>query len=134
VEQREVIVEREAVEVMFRRVSDDQAGISSGMAEVEAAVGLRGRRYYGAFQKNGEYLVCVALRDGDDPASYGLERGQLPGGRYARVRLEGEPPGVYQQIAPSFHLLSQRSDHDPSRPDIEYYRRRDQIDLLLPIT
>jgi hypothetical protein len=48
------------------------------MAQVEAVVGLRGRRYYGAFHSNGEYLVCVALRERDDPAAYGLERGQLP--------------------------------------------------------
>jgi hypothetical protein len=50
------------------------------------------------------------------------------------VRLEGEPPALYQQIAPSFHALAQRPDRDPSRPDIEYYRRHGQIDLLLPIT
>ena len=59
--------------------------------------------------------------------------GTLPGGSYARVRLSGEPPGVYGLIAPAFRRLCERPDRDRSRPGIEYYRRRDTIDLLLPV-
>jgi len=129
-----VLVERDAVAVMFKRVADEQAAISRGMAEVEAAVGLRGRKYYGAFDAHGDdYRVCVQLREGDDPETLGLEIGVLPGGRYARVRLTGEPPDVYRLIGPSFERLSHRPDRDSSRPGIEFYRRRDVIDLLLPV-
>jgi hypothetical protein len=32
-----------------------------------------------------------------------------------------------------FKRLSERPDRDPSRPGIEFYRRRDVIDLLLPV-
>jgi hypothetical protein len=133
-DQPQVLVEREPVPVMFKRVADEQSSISRGVAEVEEAVGLRGRKYYGAFDIGGDdYRVCVRLRDGDDPASLGLEIGELPGGRYARVRLEGEPPGLYALIAPSFERLSVRPDRDASRPGIEYYRRHGVIDLLLPV-
>jgi hypothetical protein len=119
---------------MFNRVADEQAAISCGVAEVEAAVGLRGRKYYGAFDVDGdEYRVCVQLREGDDPKALGLEVGMLPGGRYARVRLTGEPPEVYRLIGPTFERLSHRPDRDRSRPGIEFYRRRDVIDLLLPV-
>ena len=118
---------------MFKRVADEQAAIARAMAEVEEAVGLRGRKYYGAFDNDGEYRVCVELRDGDDPPALGLEVGTLPGGRYARVRLAGEPPEIYRHIAPAFERLSQRPDRDRSRPGIEFYRRRDIIDLLLPV-
>jgi hypothetical protein len=129
-----VLVERDAVHVMFRRVADEAAAIGRGMAEVEAAVGLRGRKYYGAFDADGdEYRICVQLRDGDDPEAFGLEVGSLPGGRYARVRLTGEPPAVYDVIGPTFAKLAERPDHDRSRPGIEFYRRRDVIDLLLPV-
>ena len=130
----EVIVQRESIDVMFKTVSDDQEEITAGWAEVEEAVGLRGRRFYGAVDVDTyEYRVCVQLRDGDDPGAFGLERGTLAGGRYARVRLEGEPPAVYAQIAPAFERLAQRPDHDPRRPALEYYRRADVIDLLLPV-
>jgi hypothetical protein len=129
-----LLVEREAVPVMFKRVADEPDAIIRGMAEVEEAVGLRGRKYFGAFDVNGaEYRVCVQLRDGDEPDAIGLEIGELPGGRYARVRLEGEPPGVYSLIGPTFERLARRPDRDASRPGIEFYRRETVIDLLLPI-
>ena len=129
-----MLIERDDVQVMFKRVADKPDAISHGMADVEEAVGLRGRRYYGAFDVDGdEYRVCVELREGDDPEALGLEVGTLPGGRYVRVRLTGEPPEVYRLIGPTFEGLSQRPDRDRSRPGIEFYRRRDVIDLLLPV-
>ena len=95
---------------------------------------LRGRKFYGVFDAAGhEYRACVQNVEGDDAAALGLEQGTLPGGRYARVRLVGEPPGVYELIAPTFEQLAQRPDRDPSRPGIEFYRRHDAIDLLLPV-
>jgi len=130
---QQVLVERPETPVMFKRVADEVTAIGRGMQEVEAAVGLRGRKYYGAFNNDGEYRICVQLRDGDDPQALGLEVGNLPGGRYARERLTGEPPEIYELIGPTFERLSKRPDRDPSRPGIEYYRRRDIIDLLLPV-
>jgi effector-binding domain-containing protein len=127
------IVDRDPVQVMFKRVADEESAIGQGIAEVEEAVGsLRGRKCYGAFE-DGEYQACVQVREGDDPAAIGLEVGELPGGRYARIRLKGEPPDLYQQIGPTFERLAQRPDRDTSRPGIEFYRRHDVIDLLLPI-
>jgi hypothetical protein len=133
VAEEQVLIERDVVPVMFKRVADEQDPIERGMAEVEQAVGLHGRKYFGAFDNDGEYRVCVQLRDGDDPEALGLEVGTLPGGLYARVRLSGEPPEIYRQIAPAFERLAQRPDRDRSRPGIEFYRRRDVIDLLLPV-
>jgi hypothetical protein len=52
---------------MFKRVADEVTAIGRGVQEVEEAVGLRGRKYYGAFDNDGEYRICVQLRDGDDP-------------------------------------------------------------------
>jgi hypothetical protein len=126
-----VLLEREAVPVMLRRVPDEEAAIGQGIADVEAVIGsLRGRKCYGSFM-DGEYRVCVQIRDGDDPAAIGLEVGELPGGRYARVRLEGSD--LSRLIAPTFERLARRPDRDSSRPGIEFYRRHDVIDLLLPI-
>jgi len=128
------VVERDEVVVMFKRVSDEQTAISHGWVEVEEAVGLRGRKFYGAFDETqGEYWVCVQVREGDDAAALGLETGRLPGGRYAQVRLQGDPPAVYELIAPTLKRLATRPDRDPSRPGIEFYRRRDVIDLFLPV-
>jgi hypothetical protein len=116
---------------MFKRVADEEAAIGQGITDVEAMIGsLRGRKCYGAFA-DGEYRVCVQTRKGDDPGAIGLEVGELPGGRYARVRLKGEDTS--ELIPSTFERLAQRPDRDPSRPGIEFYRRHDVVDLLLPV-
>jgi hypothetical protein len=85
------LVEREDVAVMFKRVADEQAAISSGWAEVEEAVGsLRGRKFYGVVDGAGdEYRVCVRLRDGDEPDALGLEMACLPVAAMRRCAFKG---------------------------------------------
>jgi hypothetical protein len=129
------VVVRDEVPILFLRVADDVDAIGCGWTELEGRLGpLRGRRFYGAVDEgSGEYRVCVARREGDDPAALGLEQGTLPGGRYVRVRLRGEPPAVYELIGPTFRELAGRDDVDRTRPEIEFYRRLDEIDLLVPV-
>ena len=84
---------REPTDVMLVRVADQLPEIQRAWASFEAAVGLRGRKFYGAFDPvSATYSVCAVLRPGDDPSEFGAEQGVLPGGRYACVRLQGEPP------------------------------------------
>jgi hypothetical protein len=53
------IVDRDPVQVMFKRVADTEAAIGQGISHVEAVIGpLRGRKCYGAFADD-EYRVCV---------------------------------------------------------------------------
>ena len=128
------VVVREPTAVMFVRVADELPEIQRAWASFESAVGLRGRKFYGAFDPvNSTYSVCAVIRPDDDPATFGAEHGTLPGGRYACVRLEGEPPTLYDQIGPTAQRLAQRPDADNTRPTLEYYRRRDVIDILVPI-
>ena len=130
----EHIVVRQPIDVMLVRVADELSEIRRAWAAFETAVGLRGRKFYGAFDPVANtYSVCAALRPDDDPSVFGAERGTLPGGRYACVRLLGEPPAVYEQIGPTAQRLAQRPDADPSRPTLEYYRRHDVIDVLVPV-
>ncbi len=128
------VVERDEIPVQFVRVADRIDEIRRAWDELETAVGtLRGRRFYGAFDPvAGDYRACVELRDGDEPVP-GLEAGTLPGGRYLRARLRGEPPGLYERIAPTFDELVRLGGHDTSRPQLELYRRFDELDLLLPV-
>ena len=39
----------------------------------------------------------------------------------------------YERIAPTFTALARQARPDETRPSIEHYRRRDEIDLLLPV-
>ena len=126
-------IERDELAVQFIRVPDRIEHIRRAWDELEAVVALRGRRFYGAFDPAVmEYRACVEVRDGDELVP-GLESGTLPGGRFLRARLHGEPPGVYERIGPTFEDLTRHTEPDETRPSLEHYRRRDEIDLLLPI-
>src|SRR5439155_12813707 len=122
--------------VMFIRASADSSeAIQQAWARFEAAVGLKGRRFFGSFDNSSrEYRVCTELKEADDPRSLGCEAGTLPGGAYLRARLQGEPPAVYDQIPAAVGELLKRSVSDESRPTIEFYRSRNVIDVLLPIS
>ena len=126
-------VERDEIAVQFVRVPDGIAHIRRAWDELEALVALRGRHFYGAFDPvANDYRACVEVREGNELVP-GLESGTLPGGRYLRARLRGEPPEIYERIGPTFEELGRQAKPDQSRPSLEHYRRRDEIDVLLPI-
>ena len=128
-----VEIERGEIAVQFVRVPDGLEHIRRAWDELEALVALRGRHFYGAFDPVAEnYRACVEVRDENELVP-GLESGTLPGGRYLRARLRGDPPAVYEQIGPTFNELTKQVTPDTSRPSLEHYRRHDEIDLLLPI-
>ena len=128
-------VEREPIDVMFIRTRDDVGKMREAWARLEDLVGTRGRKFFGAFYPaTKEYRVCVQGKEEDDPSGLGLETGTLPGGRYVRERIRGEPPALYERIAPTFQELLKHAASDESRPSIEFYRRFDEIDLLLPVS
>jgi hypothetical protein len=127
-------VERDELAVMFIRTPDDVEQFGPAFQRIEELVGTRGRKFYGAFYpREKEYRACVVTQDGDDAAALGLEAGTLPGGRYLRTRLRGEPPELYSRIGPTFEQLVGMADADETRPSLEFYRRFDELDLLLPI-
>lgn len=100
--------------------------------DLEAIIPPRGRKAYGFWNpQSKEYCACYSLHDGDDPEALGLRQALLPGGRYRRARLKGK--GVYEKIGPTFDALAEDAVIDDSRPWLEFYRRHDEVDLLIPI-
>ena len=126
-------LEREPVEVMFIRSADDPSEFGPAFQRLEELVGTRGRKFFGAFYPDEEYRACVQLQETDDPKALGLETGTLPGGRFLRTRLRGDPPALYERIGPAFDEMLKQATPDETRPSIEFYRRHDEIDLLLPV-
>jgi predicted RNA-binding protein with PIN domain len=129
-------VERDDLAVLFV-AEDGQPGEAGPRAweRLESVLSdLRGRKCYGAFYPAAsEYRACVAIGDLAEDARLGLESAVLPGGTYLRARLRGEPPELYRRIGPTFDELSAAATPDLNRPGLEYYRRRDEVDLFLPV-
>lgn len=127
-----VRIDRQDVPVMLERTRDELPAIQELWPRFERLVGLRGRKMFALIQ-GGHYVACTPVREGDDPDALGLEVGVLPGGAYLRVRLAGEPPGLYERIGPAMRALATLANADRTRPEVEYYRRREQVELWLPI-
>ena len=126
-------VERPDVSVMFLEVADEPSDISSGWRELEDLLGsLKGRKFLGTFD-GGTYRVCVQPRAGDDADALGLRTATIPGGRYLRARLRGDPTQLYERIPSTFADLEAAAARDSTRPGIELYRRVDEVDLLMPL-
>jgi hypothetical protein len=129
-----VRINRQEVRVMLERTRDELAAIQELWPRFERLVGLRGRKMFALVDGGaGEYAACTPVLDRDEPAALGLEVGVLPGGSYLRARLVGEPPGLYERIGPAMRALAQLASADQDRPEVEYYRRRDQVELWLPV-
>jgi len=119
--------------VQFVRVPDGLDEITRAWNELEAVVALRGRHFYGAYDPIADdYRACVEMRESDVLVP-GLESGTLPGGRYLCAQLRGDPPAIYEEIKPTFDELTEQAKSDETRPSLEWYRRHDEIDLLLPV-
>jgi len=129
-------IERRSLVVMERRTVDDLAHIQAAWPAFEGLVGLRGRRMFAKVDvAPGTYSVCTPVRDDDPVDRFGLALGTLAGGAYLRGHLAGEPPALYERIAPGMReLVAAAGDEvDASRPLIEFYRRHDRIELWVPL-
>ncbi len=129
------VIVREDVHVRYVEVADTIAEIQVAWPALEALVGhLQGHRFIGAFdQTAGWYRACVEIRDESTRADLDLPDAVIPGGRYLRVRLKGEPPAVYELIGPTYGSLERHAARDETRPSLEVYRRHDAIDILMPV-
>ena len=96
---------------------------------------LKGRKFYGYWDPAAKsYFACVVSIEGEDAAAVGARRGTIPGGRYRRTRLKGEPPELYGRIGKTFdEMAAAIGDVDRDRPWLEFYRARDTIDLFVPV-
>jgi DNA gyrase inhibitor GyrI len=127
----------EAIPVMYVAEKGPPHEVAEKAFErLEAGLGdMKGRKFYGYFDPtNREYHACVAVAEGDDTDAKGFARETLPGGVYLRARLKGEPAETYPRIGQTFDQMGMANDtKDPMRPWIEFYRARDEVDLLVPV-
>ncbi|MFC5925506.1 GyrI-like domain-containing protein [Micromonospora vulcania] len=127
-------MERIETPVMFVTAKDGSDEIGPAWDRLETMLGsLRGRRFFGVFDDSDVYRCCVQVRAGDDAARLGLTLGVVPGGRYLCATVRGPQPAAYALLTPTFEELRRSGERDDTRPSIEYYRRHDRIDLLMPL-
>ncbi len=92
---------------------------------------LKGRKFYGIVLGD-KYRACVAIDPNDDPLSLPHPTWTLPGGKYVRRRIPNWDQHL-DLIGPTCQTLRRRSDFDPSRPIIEYYRSQKELLVMVPV-
>jgi hypothetical protein len=128
-----MLVTLDDVEVMFVVSPSGPQGAGEAFDRLEARLpGLKGRKFYGALL-NGEYRACVALEAQDAPAAMGLDTWTIPGGAYARRKLERWPERL-PEIGQIFGTLAAEYPRDPTRPNIEFYRSQKELLLFMAVT
>jgi hypothetical protein len=119
---------------MLTVCADEVEEIQRLWPRFEQLVGLRGRKMYAMVDLGlRTYTACTPVLDRDEPGTLGLEVGELAGGSFRRGRLRGDPPGVYEAIAPGFDELTAAGEVDPDRALVEFYKRQDEIELWVPL-
>ena len=128
-------VTRQDTAALSREVPLNLAAIQQAWPAFESGFdSLHGRRMMGLIDNRaGTYRLCTERLPRDLENPLGLDETTIPGGRYLRLRLIGDPPGVYGRIAAAFDELFEHADHDPTRPLIEFYRREGEVDCLVPL-
>lgn len=113
-------------------------GAGAAMRQLESRMqSLRGRKMYGVYYPAGnDYDACVKL-DAEHPDDMGFERGTIPGGRYARVKMRDWPARLYE-LGRLFEELQQAcsatgNELDLERPHIEFYRSLDELLIMVPV-
>lgn len=128
------VVTLETLPSLSRDVPLDLAAIKAAWPEFEHGFDpLRGRRMMGlVYPATNVYRMSSVRLDRDRGNPLMLDETIVPGGAYLRLRLRGTAPAVYEQIADAFAVLFELTEHDPSHPHIESYRREGEVDCLVP--
>lgn len=127
-------IERPDVAVMEQSTADELPAIQAIWPSFERLVGLRGRKMFARVdERSRTYTVCTPVKPGDRPGELGVPTGVLPGGRYLRGTLLGDPARIYGLIGDGMAELRRAATADESRPLVEFYRRHGHVELWLPV-
>lgn len=128
------IVDQPARQLAVVRAETFPDGIGAAWKDLESRLAsLKGRRFYGVTELHQGSLVYYAglePKDGDEVVALGLPTMEVPGGRYARVKLmdwmekSSEIPGIFGQLF---------RDHEthPLNIAVEYYRSNSEVHLMV---
>jgi hypothetical protein len=115
------------------------AGATAAFDQLEGRMDtLRGRKMYGVVYPGdpARYLACVLL-DNENADDLGFQRTTVPGGRYAHTLVRDwqsripELPAIVSQLESDIKVSGLARNQD--RPWLEFYRRIDELLVMLPV-
>ncbi len=95
---------------------------------------LNNRKFYGILYgdpDNGIYRACTQIKDNDDPKFLNLQSWIIPSGKYTQTTIKDWLTKT-DLISILFKQMAAQFQVDETRPYIEYYKRLNELILLLP--
>jgi len=136
VELKSTIVSLPELALIVARAEPFPEGIQAAFERIEGGLPtLRGRRFYGLAydQRDGfEYFAGVVAEDDDEPVRLGLPTMVVGAGDWARTRLRDWEENSHL-IPVLIAALIEMHGRDESRPVLEFYRSRTELELLVPV-
>lgn len=124
------------IQVMGIKVNRFPEDVQSAFDSLEKKIIKRSqRKMLGALNVSNdlpEYKACIEQSDIDNPAFLGLESYMLPGGKYISGKLINWTLNTHL-IKEMFGEMSYKYIFDASRPQLEYYKSKRELILMLPI-
>jgi hypothetical protein len=128
---KSTIIQQPPLRLITVKAKSFPEGIRAAWQEIETKRKIKGRKAYGVIRE-GEYFAGL-VSDGDlEERVTGLPVIEVPGGAYARYKLEDWQSRV-TEIGPLFAQMASEREVDPSRPALEFYRSFTELHLLLPM-
>ena len=128
---KSTIIQQPPLRLITVKAKSFPEGIRAAWQEIETKRKIKGRKAYGVIRE-GEYFAGL-VSDGElEERVTGLPVLEIPGGPYARLKLEDWQSHI-AEIGPLFAQMASEHEADPTRPALEFYRSFTELHLLLPV-
>ncbi len=133
------IIEQAALRLITAKSKRFPEGNGAAFNALESELeSLKGRRFYGlVYETEGQMEYYAGLVPNDEVeedrfAKLGYPLMEIDAGQYARTKLMDWNDKL-DRIGPIFGAMMAEHEIDPTRPQIEYYRSQNELQLLLPV-
>jgi hypothetical protein len=128
---KSTIIQQPPLRLITVKAKSFPEGIRPAWQEIETKRKIKGRKAYGVIRE-GDYFAGLASDGELEERVTGLHVLEVPGGPYARVKLEDWQSHI-AEIGPLFAQMAAEHEADPTRPALEFYRSFTELHLLLPV-
>jgi len=125
-----------SLQVMGMKVNRFPEDVQSAFTAIEnKLVSKKNRKFFGALNVSNDipdYTACIEQSLLDNPLALGLESYFLPGGKYITGKLINWTLNTHL-IKEMFGEMGHKYLFDASRPQLEFYKSKRELVLMLPV-
>ena len=130
------LVNFSGLNAIYTQVLDFPIGVDYSFRKMEINLPKSSKRkFFGAISHKGNeviYQACASLLKENEELNSGYEKVFIPGGKYVLYTLENWSKNTHL-VKEIFEELQHKYLIDPNRPQLEHYRNKKELEIMLPI-